>query len=71
MVNLARRLGYLWRNGVYMRLQGGQEIRVQRRDKIVVVLLLVLGLEGIPGEVVNVPCVLQLYVWEAQSNGAV
>jgi hypothetical protein len=71
MVDLACRLGDVWRDSVDMGLQCGQEIGVQGCDQIVVVFLLIPGLEGIPGEVIYVPGVLQLNVWKAESNGAV
>lgn len=71
MLNLANRFGGFWRHFIDEGLDGGHEVRVQRGHLVVVVLLLSRFREGLPGQVVDVPGVLHLYVGEAQLHGAV
>lgn len=71
MVYLADRFGHLGRDGVQVRLQRCEELGVQRGDQIVVVLLLAGCVEGVPRQLVEIPCVLQLNVGKAYRHGSV
>ena len=66
LVDLSQLVGLVRRHVDQVRLDGGQKVRVERRDEVVVVLLLVRMVEHVPGEVVDVPGVCEVDVGEAE-----
>ena len=58
--------GFVYRHAGEMGLNGGEEIRVEGRHEIVIVLLLVGALKYIPRQVVDVPGMREVYVREAE-----
>ena len=71
MVYFADRFGGFGRHLIDEGLYGGHEVGVERRDEVIVVLLLPWLREAVPWQFINVPGVLHLYVWEAQFDGSI
>jgi len=51
-------------------LHGANEVWIESSDIVVVEFLLTRSGEGSPGQIVNVPCVVQINVREDKANGA-
>ena len=51
-------IGQMW-------LHGGDKVRIELGDEIVVVLLLGRMLECRPWQIIDVPCVAEVDIWEA------
>ena len=52
-----------------MRLDGGEEINIERRDKIVVEPLLARLRECLPRQVIDIPCVVERDVGKSERDG--
>jgi hypothetical protein len=70
LVDLAQLLGVVGRDAHDVRLDGGDQVRVELGDHGVVTLLLERVLERLPGKVVDVPCVYEVDVGESEGDGA-
>lgn len=69
-MDLAFLFGQLGGDGGYVGFERVKEVGVERGDEVVVVLLFGRVGECLPGELVDVPCVVELDVRESQRDGA-